>query len=210
MKINYFNNLAFQKTLCAKAGVLVNGKSEKCNIYKLNQEEDLNYFDKCSKDKNWKNDRWIFWVEKTVKKLNEMPQKNIFVIENQNKDCLGYIETEMQIYRPKDKSLPPINCTHISFLETAPNLKNNDENNQITHKYIGETLFAFICKLSNKKNIPCIKLNSLDNSVGFYDKCNCTYIPVASANFMIIDENNYKKTIKQNEKHTGKRMQLYI
>lgn len=208
MKINLLNNLSFQKTLVAKAGIITNKKSEECNIYSLNPEEDYEYFSDLSNDENWDDNQWAYIMDCAIRKMDYFQERNFYVLENNNEECLGYVQTYEKTDQPKDNSLSPLQYDYINYLEVAPQLQNNDIGSQKNNKYIGETLFAFLCKLSQATNKKCIKLNSTDDSITFYDKCNCTYVPRLDNNYMIISEDNYEKTIKQNEQHTGRKIEL--
>ena len=198
MKIGINNyNLSFEKQLKAKANIINNGKPEQCFIYKLNKEEDSDYFLKL-------NDNPIWWEEGFCKEVcqtvqNDEPSEHVYVMEDSNEECLGFIEIDDDVIFEEYQ--------RVEYLETySPYSSKNEDRNR---KYIGQTLLAFAAKTFNKRHkIGLLVPVAVQGSWGFYiDKCNFRqnkYSPVE----LLLKKRDFNKLIKANESNTKGKIEL--
>lgn len=139
MKINKINNLFFQKKLVAKANVIKKNTPERVNIYELEKEVDKDYFEKISKDENWKNAQFLEFIESDFKYLSK-GEETIYSMEDSSGNVLGL-----------SKISDFMNLKILELIETAPKYSIIKRGRR-TFKYIGETMLAFIASLCKKED----------------------------------------------------------
>ena len=197
MQINTrISNISFQKKLAANCTVLKsNGRKEPCKIYKLNPNEDSDYFIKLQKKDYWKNANYLEDIIEELPNIGKGFNTNkIYSMENKNGDCIGFAE------------LTNINDSiYIFTLETAPKYVNYKKQSPL--KYIGETLLTFVANLAKKSNKNNIKLCPVSDAIGFYSaKCHMDY----NNNEMIciLPKEKFDTLISQNIVHTGSKINM--
>ncbi len=194
MKISQVNNLSFQKKLLANAGYIKDGKSEECKIYALEKGIDDRYFSKFSED-SWK-DGWYYNLIKDVWKY---PSKtNIFIVaEDENKNCLGVSLV--------DGSLPDKNF--LNCLEVNPECAKANKGR--TSKYIGETLLAAIAKYTYESGKEMLDVPSPVSSAYDFYESKCGFRLTRHGEFAI-NGSQIERLVRQNEEHTGKRLEVFV
>ena len=181
MKIKAIANTHFQKQLKANCTVIgKNNNPEQCNVYKLEFGKDDRYFSNLRKTSDWENSEFLDYA------IFQLPRKEVFnsdtyTLENKKGECLGFCE------------FTTIEGGIIEVIETCPKYKKE-------YKYIGETLLTFLVKQATEKSLKTISLTSKERTKHFYKKQGFTE---TMGNEMCLYEKDYKKTIQNNEKHTG-------
>lgn len=156
------SNISFQKKLIAKTNVLdVDNKPVPAFIYQLEKEIDSDYFDNAiEKQADWKDGYLICSASEDIKKYND----DFFVIEDTEKNCLGYVST----FAYENKEFNELN-TFILKLETIPSCAKTEYNRKITH--IGKTLIDFLQILKCEKEKRELHVSApAPNALGFYFK----------------------------------------
>ena len=195
MQINSVSKISFQKTLVGHCNVIKDNKPEKCDIYKLDEFEEMEYFNNSQRKKDWQNA--YYWNRYTQSGYMPKESGEIFVLEEDDK-CIGYVD---------------ISCDYpgmsIDFFEANPKYKGSDKNKKI--KYIGESIIAFLAHKAQKEKIPFISVFAW--SVGadkFYvNKCGFDKNKVSKIDFLLLNEDKYQDIISQNEVHTKGKMEIY-
>ncbi len=187
MNLNKLQNVSFQKKLVAYANVIKNKQPYPCTIFKLEKGTDSDYFTK--QGQIWKKAKYLQPVEAELEgdfcNLHT-GDSEIFVLENPNGKCLGYCHQD---------TLNKGN--EVITLEVHPRYRY--ENKERTIKYIGETLLAFLAKLSQQQKKSTLKIDhATKNSRPFYTK-KCGF---NNENSPELDKGSFNALIKQNEKHT--------
>ena len=89
MKIHPLNQLIyFQKQFITKGHALKQKEDLPYNIYKIDKQEDADYFKKLESNENWQNANY---VEDIDYELKTRERNDIYVAEDENNDCIGYI-----------------------------------------------------------------------------------------------------------------------
>lgn len=194
-KINY--SPSFQKQLKAKANIINNGKPEQCFIYKLNKEEDSDYFLKLSENPIWWEEGFCKEVYQTVQ--NDEPSEHVYVMEDSSEECLGFIEIDDDVIFEEYQ--------RIQYLETYSPYSHKNESRD--RKYIGQTLLAFVAKTFDKKHKIGLKIPSAVQAAwGFYiDKCNFRKDEKYPWE-LVLKKRNFNKLIKANECNTMGKIEL--
>ena len=187
MKINLQKpNLSFKKTLIGNCNILKDKKPYQCNMYMLDNSnrEDCDFFLKPSKQNYelWNNPAKssYFWISMME---GWHPNEEIYILEDQKA---------------------------LFFIETCPKFSYDKEKNRNV-KYIGESMLAFLAGIAQKRHNPFISVPAYrGDAIDFYTK-KCGFV---QADFdydfcLVLTEDNYDKLIKQNELHTGKKINIF-
>ena len=142
MKISsLFNKVSFKKTLVAHCSILKKDNvSFPCKIYSLNQKDDSDYFETIENKADWKGAKYLCYLKDDLKSIDDKPNRNIYVLQSEQGDCLGYSEID---YGENG-------IDEVLFLETVPT-QNYSRRDKSSFKYIGETLLSFLLKKSKEK-----------------------------------------------------------
>ena len=200
MKISFLNApISFQKSLVAKAAVLKDGQTKDCGIYLLDNFEDKDYFKGLIEKKEWDGASFLWKMNTNI--ICSDDTDKFFVLEDEENKCLGY----MQVYERDDFSYKK-----VSFIETCPTCKNDTKKSNI--KYVGETMLAFIAKLSEHFDSGTLIVDRpMPRARGFYEnKCGFAYRDYGSVDFEALYPTEFNKFIKQNEEHTKSSIELLI
>lgn len=197
--LNFNSDINFQKILRANCKVIKNGLPSKCKIYQLENPQDKDYFDKLSEKECWDGAVFLDRQSENIKDINH--EFNIFVMEDEKSECLGYITCA-------DFAVKSV----VDFLETAPKLKHEAASySDESFRYIGETLLSFVAKRAKWKLKSKIELDSTEGSKNFYTKkCGFKHMPAndyyespyGSLYCMVLPYAKFDSLIKQNEEHT--------
>ena len=194
MRINNNCNLSFLKTLRATGAVLFQDKTKQVDIFQLDKKEDLEQLKMLKKDKSWKGNFYlndlIFFGEDYLKK-----GLMIHTIEDKRENILGFALSSETLFR-----------INVSLLETAFQLSRY--NAQRETRYIGETMVAFLAALakSKKKDLLVKSVADRTKTQDFYfSLCKFSRLGEEDA---LLKKRTVEKLIKNNEKHTGKRIEL--
>ena len=192
MKLNFQNNIAFQKKLIAKCSVVQNNKRIPCNIFELdsNNKEDICYFLPLCKQEAWRNS---WYLSSIGNDLYIGTSAKVYALENENGECLSACEVD-DVFDDKDE---------LVFIETAP--KYNSLNPRRDLKYAGETMLSFIVQEAkrNKKN-EFVITSPHPSAVSFYRKCGFKRNDFDENMSMNIKRKTYNEFVEKNEKHAGK------
>ncbi len=195
MKINSIHsNVFFQKRAVAKANVLNGSKPISCTIYQLEEDKDWRYFNK--QGAAWKDAEYVDLIADYLKMVHckkDFSYSGVYVIENQYGECLGYCEYGEN----KDKNT-------LYLLETHP--KHQNQNVKRKLKYIGETLLAFLAKMSVAKDGDFEVYYVAKDARDFYAKCG--FLGLTDSKIIVKDKNILQKLINQNTRHTKKEIEL--
>ncbi len=187
MNINKINNIiSFQKQLKATC-LLKKDTAQICNIYEINKNDDPDYFETFNSDKNWEDNEYLSCVNHSFER--GMP---LFVLEDENSDCLGYIST-FDTFEMRDGDV-----MGIDFVETIPTQQHLN-NNRI--KYIGETLLAFAAQQAKKAGKAAIYVYEYSRSAqDFYKKLGFNE---SFAGTLKLNKNKFDGLISQNKNHAN-------
>lgn len=196
MKINQFKNyfnLGFGKTLRANCSVLKDGKQFPCKIYQITPFEDTFYFSDKNNASHWEKAHYwsqmqSLFEEECMRENVYAPEEDVFVLEDENKNCLGFIDIATFKDDKPRKS--------VIFIEKCPNLKSG-------FKYIGETILNFIFGLAKQENLDyvCIPM-WVTKALPFYiNKCGFKYSQ-DSENGLFYPKERFDNFIEQNKSHT--------
>ena len=197
MKVQSLNfNINFQKRLIARAAYKKDEVSEPCRIYELEREYDWDYFENPSmrawRRANYLEDVKSEWLHPTYE--NEA----FYVTEDNMGNCLAIA----LVGEPKDTDY-----NTLAFIEVCPS--NSKHNPYRKTKYIGETLLATLCAKTQSDgkdffSITCPTISAYE----FYSK-NCKFEADSSLGLHMKKE-NFSSFYEQNEKHTGKNIELIV
>lgn len=196
MKINLVNNsLSFQKTLVANTAYIKEDMVCPAKIYKLNPVKDKNYFVDLEKQDEWVLNNYLYYLNKEimeeVKKVenNSNYQREFFVMEDENDECISVLSLETDNYRKE---------TNGGFFEVRTDLSTERKNRNA--KYIGESFILFVVKWANDVlgtnfviNLPSATARD------FYDKCGFKNI----SDGLYFPKENLDCLTRQNKSHTG-------
>ena len=195
------NNISFSPSFCkqlkAKANIINNGKPEECFIYKLNKEEDSDYFLKLSENPIWWEEGFCKEVFQTVQ--NDEPSEHVYVMEDSNEECLGFIEIDDDVVFEEYQ--------RVEYLETySPYSSKNEDRNR---KYIGQTLLAFAAKTFDKRHKIGLRIPSaVQSALGFYiDKCNFRQNKHVDYE-LVLKKKDFSKLITRNEENTQGKLEI--
>lgn len=201
MKISSVNQINFQKKLVAKSGVIKEGKNKRVQIYELDRELDKRYFEKALYNSNWINKSYYLAdIDEEFETAGS--NQHFYVMEDKKGRLLGF-------------SLLTRNENDIlEYLETCPKYSiNSGEKRKI--RYIGETMLAFLSKLSQKANrdLCVFSIAPRKETFDFYYKyCGFEQNPSSKdiKSAAILKKENIENLIKQNEAHTNSSIELFI
>ena len=201
MKISSLSSqISFKKTLVANCSVIKKeDTSYPCQIFSLDDDGDINYFDNVNNRNDWINSRYLCYLNKDLKTIKDDFDYGyrIYALETNDGDCLGYSE----IVKRDD------GVDEILFLETVPT-QTFLNSHKSKFKYIGETLLSFMVKKSQQEESRQVELQPSILSTAFYrDKC--FFIPPEKeVDPYYLTRNSFSKLIKQNEEHTHSSIEL--
>ena len=201
MKINLTKNqINFGKTLVAKCDLpRQNHKKVECNIFKLNSDEDSDYFEKLWKSKSWQDAKYL--CDMNAELNADIPDERIYVLESQAGRCLGYIAMTPNLNNPKHEELV--------FLETCPKYQNSKAKRPL--RYIGETLLAFATEqIDTSKTKAVVVKEYSQEGKPFYIK-NCGFKERDDENrTLLLRRKDFKNLTKRNEIHTKSKIQYIV
>ena len=199
MNVSHHNNLiSFKKSLVAKTAVVKDGKTKDCKIFVLDKEKDKDYFLKLVQTPEWRGSGFIYRMHSLM--FNPDAAEKFFVLEDNEENCLGY----MQVHEQDDYSYKKVN-----YIETCPTYRNDKKKSSV--KYVGETLLSFMANLSKKFDTSVLVVSSpMERARKFYEeKCGFDYQDYGSFSIEVLRSSRYDKLIKNNENHTKSKMVLY-
>ncbi|MBE7705346.1 MAG: hypothetical protein E7Z90_06000 [Cyanobacteria bacterium SIG29] len=193
-----FNNIAFGKTLVGTCAIQRKGVgSQSCFIFDLDKNSDYNYFDKINNAEDWDCAKYLDYTIYDLKDIEHKPF-SIYVLETSKRDCLGFAQVT---------DINP-STSELLLLETVPSQVERNSKNHPAFKYIGETLLSFITKKLQSEGKERIEVYPAICAESFYsNKCFFTkYSGYDDPSFL--PKEKFANLIKQNEKHTGKSIEL--
>ena len=199
MKIqNLSSQYSFKKSLVANCSIIKKeSTSIPCQIFSLNQVDDIDYFEKAKNFDEWKSARYLCYLKEDLKTIDDYEDYSIYALESLDGDCLAYSEI---VKKPND-------VDEVLYLETVPN-QTFLNSQKSTLKYIGETLLAFMVKKSKEEKSRKIELHPSIASTSFYVE-NCMFSPPKSdVEPYYLPVNRYSKFLKKNEEHTKSTIEL--
>ena len=184
---NLQQNIQFQKKLIANANVIKNNLPYECQIFELEKGIDKDYFAK--QGQIWKKASYLDSIieELQPQKHTFIENSQIYVIEDKKGRCLGYCQQDTS-----DSE------NEVAIIEVRPDLRYENEKRKI--KYVGETLIAFLTKLSARQKKSSLKINRpAKNANDFYiEKCGFKNDGKSPK----LKKTGFNALIKQNEKRT--------
>lgn len=191
---NNLSTLPFLKILKASGAIKDKDKITPVSIYQLDDNEDLIEIRNLKTKPNWQGNYYLDDVAIFGKNyLNR--GFDIHTIENDTGDILCYsLIDETQ------------NHVDVILLETAPKLSRYNSNRDV--KYIGETMVAFLATFAKSKNKDLIVRGVADRrkTQDFYFSL-CKFSRMGDEN-AVLKKRTVKKLVENNEKHTGKKVEL--
>ena len=201
MKITNINQyLNFGKTLQAQCKILNSDNiPTKASIYKLDSEEDVQYFNELESQQDWWKSEYINFLKGEIKYVLKHPtHDSIYVMEDEDNRCLGVLE--LSEAGSEDE---------VMILETAPKFQADGSDNR-KYKYIGETLLSFAAIKAKNDYSEQLNLFSSESAVPFYErKCGFIRKDDESPEFYLPNE-SFDKLIQQNEAHTKSKIDFVV
>ncbi len=198
MNLCRISRINFQKKLIAKAGLLKDNKPMPCRIYLLERGTDKDYFK--TQGQVWKKAKYLEPVENSLQSrknnINDVYESSIYAIEDLKGKCLGYCEYDTD---DKDKNI-------LITLEVHPRYSVKNEKRKI--KYIGETLLAFLAKLTaieNKRKL--LIFLPVKSAEQFYEE-KCGFKKLKGSVNMEMESKNFDALIAQNKTHTKQAIEI--
>ena len=199
MRISSLNNIAFQKNLTATCSIGQTGSSKKAFIYELDRPEDRIILYKIFYDKKWQYNNYLNEITEEYEKPDKNSQEKYFIIEDKDKNilCISVLNTSNE----KENVL--------EYIETAPTLSCYNRNSRPI-KFIGETMIAFLAKLTKRerKDLFVLEIAPKPLTRNFYF-IHCGFNPVPENN-AIMPKEKLDTIIKMNERHTGSKIEILI
>lgn len=195
---SFLSQVSFKKTLVANCSVKKKeGGSLYCQIFSLNQTDDLDYFEKAKNSNEWRNARYLCYLKDDLKTIDDDEDYSIFALETFDGDCLAYSEMVNK----------PNNVNEVLYLETVPS-QTYLNSPKSTLKYIGETMLAFMVKKSQVEKSKRVELHPSISSTHFYlDNCFFSK-PVCETEPFYLPRLRYSKFLNRNENHTSSSIEL--
>ncbi|MBQ8475744.1 GNAT family N-acetyltransferase [bacterium] len=199
MKV-HFSDISFQKQLVAKCSVLKNSRPYKCNLYELDSNEDKDYFTDKKRMREWENAHYWYCFIRKFSSFSSIfgneDDNKIYALEHGNK-CLGVMEVKEHT-----------NCDlGVIYLETNPKYRGKGKKSV---KYIGETMLSYLAKVAKGNDAEVFIYNSSESAYDFYiSKCGFQE-PKGEFATIDLDKSGIDKLIKQNESHTGRKIELVV
>lgn len=198
MKI--FSNISFGKKLKATCQVKTDsGEAKPCQIYELNKKDDIDYFCKLKKSKEWSNGEYLEITNQMM--LSPLTNRGLrtYSLETKEDGCIGYISTHDFDFI-KDK-------TYVEFLETCPQYTSENKRREI--KYIGQTLLAFVVGLADKEDKTRVCISSTaPKSRKFYTKGCGFRQDYNGKDGLILNSQSYEKFLNRHKENTGKEIEF--
>lgn len=194
-------NPSFQKKLVATSNILHYNKPCPISIYKIERKEDSDYFINLQETPEWFLSTYLNHIESDFKKSNFIDflkgkKFDFYSMEDKKGNCIGLIEID----NSKKK------VQNIEYFETFPSNRFYRD-----YQYIGETMLAFLAKLQQSKKKPkeIIVDTPMLDAQPFYKKAFMKYIDeMMTLDGMYLPKENEELLIKNNEKHTGTKIQM--
>lgn len=202
MKISVLNsNINFGKTLAASCFVKSSkGDNVACSIFKLNRNEDKDYFLNLKTNPDWTNGKYVSINNTLFLSPCASSSASLYVLEDEQGSCLGYLRTS------SDENEQ--NMEQILFLETCPQFASRNKNRDI--KYVGQSLIAFIVGLAQKKNRNSVYVPFVEHSANkFYRKCEFRKNKEYNHG-LVLQTNKFEKFINKYNKNVGNKITYYI
>ena len=196
MRITGQNYINFQKKLVAYCKVGQAPNSQKASIYKLEHPLDIGYYEKCARqDDNWTKSYYLEEIASYFELCGN--SLSFYTMENEDGDtlCVSVMD---------EKTL---NENRLDYLETAPKLSSYNSGGRKI-KYIGETMLAFLVKLSKRDklffDIPDVAKR--DKTKDFYFKlCGFHSNEMDGA---YLNSYEFDAFVAQNEEHTNSQIEI--
>ena len=192
--------ISFGKTLVAKCDLpRQNHKKVECNIFKLNSEEDSDYFEKLWTSKPWQDSKYL--CDMNAELNADIEGERIYVLESQAGKCLGYIAMTPALNNPQHEELV--------FLETCPKYQKEKDNRPL--RYIGETLLTYAIKKADKDKTRAILIKEYSQAGKSFYIQNCGFKESADKNgTLLLPRKSFKDLAKRNEEHRKSKIQFII
>ena len=192
MRINNTQGTNFQKRLVGLGAIKQEDISKGVKFFHLDELSDIADLKKARKSAHWYGNYYL----NDVVAGNDYYIKNfsVFTMEDESKNVLGF-----SILDKNDS------CTILDIIETAPRLSCYREKRAM--KYIGETMMSFIATLSGKKDVKVNVIAPRPKTKNFYFS-QCGFSKNIFDGSATLKRRNFKKLIKANEAHTGKKVEL--
>ena len=188
MKIT--NNISFGKTLVATCQIHTQDKDDfSCKIFELNNTDDYDYFQKLGTNPQWKGNKFV-WVMKRLMESKSIGKGNdTFSLENQDGECLGYINV-ISHKTPRNKK-------SIQYVESTP--QENKKND-----FAKKTLVAFIVEQARKENKDEVNTLIFNKDARKFFKRECGFkLGEESSYDFVINKKHYSKFLEKYQKDTG-------
>lgn len=204
MKINTHNyNISFQKTLMAKTAYIKDNLPRPAKIYHLDRDEDSDYIKNLNTTKDWKRNNYLLLMRddfNSVKKHNEMfpdYQKDFFVMEDENNECISIVEIETNKQNIE---------TNVEFFEVCPKYSSDFEERRA--KYIGETFISFLANFTNDfLDTDLVVSLPHPQARKFYEKCGFI---IDNENGYYMPQNKIAELTQKNNDRTGCKMEIVV
>lgn len=198
MKINT-ENLSFQKKLVAKCKIGNAGQNQKVSIYELDKKKDIMELHKAYLSSLWDDNFYLEEYTDEFEKPDKNPEDKFYIIKDEAGDviCISLL----------NKQNPSENA--IEYIETAPKVScYNNIDRPI--KFIGETMLAFLAKMTRKegKNLSIKEIADRPLTKNFYFK-HCHFTPRGD-NDAIMPNDRLKDLENMNKQHTGKKVKILV
>lgn len=193
LKQNIYN-LSFQKKLVAKAKILKEGKPSPVQIYHIDKNEDMNALEDALYQKHWDGNFYRPNIIAFCPEIEGAMEYELYTLES-NQKTLG-----CTIIKKNPNNI------QVDFLETAPLYSSYSSNRN--GKYIGETLLTFLATLAQKegKDLTINEVADREKTkVFYYTICGFKNIGKCTAK---LPYNRLGNLISQNERHTGKQIEI--
>ncbi len=192
MRINNTQNINFQKKLIALGAIKQGDISKGVKFFHLDKISDMSDLQRAQKSVNWHGNYY----------LNDIVDGNgyhisrfdVYTMEDEAQNILGY-----SVINQKGSQ------TLLDIIETAPKFSTYRESRPL--RYIGETMMAFIATISGKKDIGVNDIAQRPKTKNFYFS-QCRFSKNKLDDGATLKKTNFKKLIKSNEAHTGKKVEL--
>ena len=183
------NSISFGKKLVANCQVKrpISPVSE-CKIFEL-EKTDNDYFDKVKSDHNWDRNRFLWIMQEQTKPERFDNDTQIFVLENNTGECLGYINLISRANKL------------IQYLEITPQIIKLG--NKAFSKEIARTLISAVVNSAQKENKEKISVLAFDfHTKKFYTK-NCGFKSGIQTYDYVLDKKHYSKFLEKYTKNDG-------
>ena len=192
MRINNTQNINFQKKLIGLGAVKQEDISKAVKFFQLDELSDMHDLKQARKSVDWFGN---YYLNDVVNGKGYHIQKyDVFTMEDEAQNILGFSIIDRNGSQ-----------TILDTIETAPRLSCYREKRPM--KYIGETMMAFIAKLSGEKDVTVRDIAQRPKTKNFYFS-QCRFSKNIFSDGATLRRRNFKKLINANEAHTGKEVEL--